>query len=235
VRATLLHGALGVRVDSSESPVAALLIVCDELCDWQPTRHSRNSTSDRARSINDRTIVAAPKRGRASQVGIAGLWFQGKDGPLRSGLDPGKRMDEEGPTALRKWPEVVVRLHSPRDLDGAAFEIWLRTAQNVGRIHSNGAGWGPTFTLVNEVPGRLKALQHTTPSLLAEISARSRGVIRGRLQRWLESATLSADDKTESVCAGELSRQFTPDDIAYYMPELLDTALEVIEELERIA
>jgi CheY-like chemotaxis protein len=239
VRATVLHGALGVSIDSCENPVAAMLVVCDEIFDWRPARRQRPDVELRsALAANVIHGRGRPSRGRARHFGIAGIWAHSdQPGKLVVGLDPGERAANGNGGAQPSWPNIVIGLRSQNDLDASVIEHWLRSAQNIGRIRHSGAGWGPSVTLESEVPPRLMKLGKTTRTLLNETVQRTRLSIRGRLQHWLETALFSDFDsnqvRIEAVQLIALNRPLANDDIAAHLPELVAAASEVLFELER--
>jgi hypothetical protein len=229
VRATLLHGALGVQIDSSDNAVAALLVVCDEVCDWEPTRAATRTTLRDGRTLNDRELGNGHAQGRTRTLGIGGFWCEHKSGELRAGLNP----SNVGTT----WPHIFIGLRSPRELTHSVLELWLRSAQNIGRIRRTPTGWSPSITLEGQVPPRLHAVGQNTRTLLDAIAQRTRSTLRGRLHRWLENAAVfpaQEDGATrEAVTLIGLGRPIASDDVVHYFLDLVETAHQVVDERER--
>ncbi len=237
VRATLLHGALGAAVDSAENGVAALLVLCDELCDWPPARSLTAHMGRDGRLLNERSNGLVRHNGRARTLGITGLWVEpDASGGLRVGLDPSAGVRAEA--AEPGWPCITIGLRKPHELAGAVLELWLRSAQNIGRIRRSSAGWAPSITIEGEVPARLASVGQTTRSLLDATAQRTRSAVRGRLHQWLENSAVFPDcelagSSREAVHLIGLQRTLASDDIALYLPELLETAFTVLEDRER--
>ncbi|MET0388470.1 MAG: hypothetical protein ABW321_21040 [Polyangiales bacterium] len=245
VRATVLHGALGACIESNDDPIAALLVLCDELFDWRPSR--RQSQSGARSFDHEASVLRRRRRGRARRFGMAGLWLHiDADGKLIAGLDPEQnaarpgrdRESTESGLSAAAWPTIVICLRHPQDLDAEVMEHWLRSAQNLGRIRRSSGDFGPCVVLEHEVPPRLQKLGKDTRWLLDETFQRTRNHNRSGLKQWLENADIARGEDAhgkaiESVALAPLHRAIATDDIEHHLEELILTAFDVIEDLER--
>jgi hypothetical protein len=135
VRAVLLHDVVGMPIDSRRDPVAALLILCNEIFDWDQGRcaEGAQATARRARSPDHWIRLPAVRIEPSATGGAPVLCLQ---------LDPDQ---------ARAWPAVHMMLQPPHLLDGSVLRVWVTKAQSLGRIGGTTAGWSPTLTIRSSI------------------------------------------------------------------------------------
>ena len=181
VRAVLLHGASREQVRADRDPSATLLILLNEVFEWDRSRHLGPAPSTIGRSFHVMAADVPPREPRDRWIRIRGLEVRVTEaGLLDATLEIG------GAGALSHWPEIHIGLQVPQRLDVPVFRLWLSKAQNLGRIVSTSAGFGPTLVIGSTVDVSLSTRGLTTKQLL-DLVAESRGLtpIRPALRAWL--------------------------------------------------
>lgn len=236
VRATLLHGAFGVKLDVAKDAVAALLVLCDELCDWYPSKPLLDR-SEPSRRLNDQTVQCSARQGRARALDLLDLWLQEESGRLVAGIAPPPYAAPTGtgwPTKRVYWPRFEIILRPPSELDVAVLEVWLRCAQNLGRISCAGQRWAPVIKLANAIPNRLNGVQHLTRDLLDELASEL-DPETVRLNGWLgESELFSSGDHppTEAVYLVPDAGPASDDHVLVCMDDIVKLATDIVERWE---
>lgn len=192
VRAVLLHQVVTQPVDVSCDPVAALLILCDEVFDWLPSTRSRpllvgwgglgrheldvRRGGSRARRIVLEDVSYNEDRGR---------WVLAQDGSTR---DFG-------------WPRISIRLQESDHLDLPVYQLWLSMVQNLVRLKPSERDWAPRVQVEGTVPGALDAARLTTFTALERLADSSQLPFRSRLLSYLRESTLRrhAGSGSESI------------------------------------
>jgi hypothetical protein len=218
VRATLLHAAVGQTIDPDLDPAASLLVLCDELFDWDPsTRHTASE--------------ARPYRTRADRLRLVGFAPLLADGELVLTLDLAAGIDPDAPP--RCWPRLELRLQSPGTLEMPVFRAWLTMAQNLGRIRRSQEGFGADIRLHALIPPRTRMTTQSTYALLERAIHHSRLPIRSRLQSWLAAQDKDASGGEERFIITPLGRLMAPESLRPHLPAIIAQASAVLEELER--
>jgi hypothetical protein len=182
VRAVLLHDVVGIPIDSGREPVAALLLLCNEIFEWDRTRHPGRSPA--AGNLNVMATALTPREPRDRWIAIPALRVR----PAARGGAPEVVLELGGEEALA-WPAVRMMLQRPEPHDGPVFRVWIRKAQSLGRLQPTGAGWSPRLEIRSSVGMGLHP--HDTRSLLLE-AIDSTGGVRGLggLREWLQEGDL---------------------------------------------
>jgi hypothetical protein len=219
VRATLLHAAVGQTIDPDLDPAASLLVLCDELFDWDP--------STQRRPLGD----VRPYRSRAARLKLVGFAPVIADGELVLTLDLRTGVDPDGP--VRCWPRVELRLQPPGTLQMPVFRAWLSMAQNLGRIRRSQEGFGANVRLHAAIPPRTRLTTKSTFALLERAIHHSRLPIRSRLQSWLAAQEMDLDEGEERFTILTLGRLMATESLRPHLPSIVEQANAVLEELER--
>jgi hypothetical protein len=179
LRAVLLHGVTTQVIDSVLDPVAALLVLCDELFDWDPVARGGAESSP-----SPAGLPAAPHRSRVAHLQLQGFEASVVAGEFVASI-PARLPPADEP--LREtWPALALTLHRPQVLGQPTYEVWLSIAQNLRRIEPSFLGWGPVLRLSGEAPQRYQPAGGTW-RLLQDAVSRSRVPVRGHLSAWLDA------------------------------------------------
>jgi hypothetical protein len=229
VRAILLHGAVANPIDLSRDPNAALLVLCDEICDWYPV-HPRMQSGAGGGALNAKEWQPRRDGQRARDVGLHGFWGAAERGVLITGVAPPEGVADGSPP---RWPLLSIRLRAPSELSASVLEIWLCSAQNLGRI-SRSTEWAPCITMANNVPPRLAVLGSETKAFFEELVQAEQLT---ELQDWLERAVFERDVATgvESVQLWAGETLGPPEDIARRLPDILTKATFLLSKKEQAA
>lgn len=231
LRAVLLHSLPTLTVDVERDPVAAFLLLCDELFEWEPFTRPGASPETPARSMIAMAADLRPRRSRARNLRLPGLTVRVEpDGSLSSwlALDP---QDYE-----RGWPRCELRLHAPERLESPVHCAWLTIGQNLGRIDRSRHGWGPRVTLASPVPLRLRAVGLSTFRLLGQVAHSSRHPARVSLERWLfEVGGFESDERggMERVVVEARNHVLHGEDIRRAFRAITEDVERVVSEFER--
>jgi len=212
VRAILLHGATVVPVDSDTDPAAALLLVCNELCEWEPDRSAVSSPSQAPRAA--RLLKMGLRRAEPCYraVRISGLQHTFESGRLSSSLPD------------QSWPTLEIVLQPPGHLTRPSYLISLHKAQTIGRLRlSERSHWRPSLTIVSDIEPRLRALGLSGRSILEWLAQHSHASIRPWLAHWLTAAHPFVDTTdlgTETVRLNPLPSPLCPFDVTQQLSRL---------------
>lgn len=231
LRAILLHSLPALTIDVERDPVAGLLVLCDELFEWEPFVRPGPAQQAPGRSI---AVMASDVRARQSRtvhVALPGLAVHARaGGELDATL-------ELGPADLRAgWPRVQLKLFVPERLEMQPHFIWLAIGQNLCRIERSRYGWGPSVAVSGAIPARLRAAGLNTRRLLGQIAVHSRHPARVSLERWLfDVGVFSTDDTegTERVVLEARNHVMHSEDIRRAFRALDEDAERVLQEFER--
>src|SRR5262249_13561817 len=101
VRAILLHDCLSAPIDAQRDPVAALLVLGNEVWEWDPW--TQVAPSDRGRSLHKMGTSVAAHEPQDYLIRLRGMRFKAADGGLVACLPL--------PSAPREtWPTIAVTL-----------------------------------------------------------------------------------------------------------------------------
>jgi hypothetical protein len=173
VRAILLHQVVTQPIDSGRDPVAALLVLCDELMDWRPSGRSKDGLPVGRPPLGRRQLDVRPEGSRARKISIEGLHCDGDTWTLT--------LRENKP-----WPCIEIQLQEPDHLTMPVYQTWLLMFENLGRL-SDGhpTQWAPSIDIVSSVPGHLAALESNHLAVLDNLIRSTRLPCRAHLRKWL--------------------------------------------------
>jgi hypothetical protein len=182
VRAVLLHGARTLPVYVGRDPVAALLVFCDELFEWETMLRRGPSANAVGRSLQAMAVSMRPHESRVDRITLPGLRItRGESG---SGID----IWYEAPARTAAAPGLIVAelaLRAPEQLYAQAYDLWLSMAQNLGRVHMGMPGegvsdWYPMVVVTSREPWPI-----AMGSLLYQLAATSFLPPAPAITRWL--------------------------------------------------
>lgn len=233
LRAVLLHSLPTLPIDVERDPVAALLVLCDELFEWEPFVRPGSSHDAPGRSMIAMAADLRPRRSRVRSLALPGLTIEaGADGTLRAALAL------TGQDIRLGWPQIHLRLQLPERLEVPLHFVWLSMAQNLGRVDRSRYGWGPGVTVSNAIPTRLRAAGLNTRRLLGQVAVHSRNPARVSLERWLFDIGRFSTDEAEGVERVLLEARnhvLHSEDIRRSFRALEEDLARVLQEFERRA
>ncbi|MCA9547621.1 MAG: hypothetical protein KC613_24630, partial [Myxococcales bacterium] len=166
LRAVLLHRAFTVTLAPRQEPVAWLLVLCDELVDWDPHVLDRRLGAPRGRTPRVLGGDLKPHRSRARSARLEGTQGVVVEGRLALSLPD--------PQAIPRL-QITVRLRADIGLAGRSQLVWLAAAQNLERLHPLVVGTearavdvGPAVTFEMGLAGWRRDVGFDTRTLLRE-------------------------------------------------------------------
>ncbi len=250
VRAVLLHGVptRPILLDAEEGqadPVAALLVVCDELFEWLPNQSVAPSPNTVARSRHTLAAEDRPVHSRTRRVRLRDLTVLADGEQLSAALHIGKKRRGLG------WPAIDLVLEPTEFQDVPVLQTWLSLTQNLRRIRRSGAGFGPMITVYTEIPPRLQDLKlHGTRELLERVvrSPYARQLpLAASLEVWLSDDSRFPDPRSledpqhrprdtrlreQCVVIRAEGRAFHTRDIRASFPQMLEIVDRILADLE---
>ncbi len=189
IRAVLLHRALSVRIENDKDPVAALLVLCDELLDWDPRKHNIPTASTSDRVFHYTTADIKPEDPVFASILIEGLTSQPPPDTLETENSEQKCTKfnmiftaEEG----KYWPRIAMELQRPDRLYLPVFKIWLTKSQNLSRITFREEDFfAPQLTINSTKPIHLGRQINDSLHVLELLAARSDAFCRKKLREWV--------------------------------------------------
>jgi hypothetical protein len=220
VRAVLLDGIANERLSAKSDPVAALLVLSDELFAWNPQPGLEVPFVHRLRSEG-----RPPPR--FESIDLLDLEFRiESDGRVR-----GRFSADVGDRQLPVLPRFRVRLADPDGRpEDPVVETWLRLRQSLGRIELGLKGsW---IEIESKIPQRVAEAGLDCRRLLSEIADRAPLALRPSLETWIGSLP---EDETAPVGYERMSIQadgkpLHSGELEPYLPELERIEREVIQE-----
>lgn len=226
VRAVLLARVVTLKINLEADPVAALLVVCDELFAWNP-RPVAARAMEAWRWLHERQ--ASSLTTRFESIDLPELHFR-IDRIKESGRPPYETLVgilDEPPYLL---PSFAIEVADPDEvLDGNVYGVWLGLQQNLGRIEVNSSPatqTEPWIKVRSRVPRQLDGCGLTCRVLLEEVAHRASSKLRTSLEAWLKEWEPRRENDYEECWIKTLKAQEKP--FAREEP----TAW--IEELERL-
>ncbi len=233
-RAILLHQVVTQDIETKDDPVAALLVLCDEIFDWLPSRKRRSSIHAGSIRGGAQELDVRPEGSRAKWIYLPQLALSSDDmspHDLRWKL----RLTQED--LDNGWPTVEIHLKEPDHLDQPTWQIWLQVFQNLARINQGQHGWRPFIRVISTIPGELQQVGLHTQSLLARWASSSRKTAASQLRNWLVGPYFDSGEEspTEALSIPAGMRRYFTKNISrdfYVMDEQLDTILRAHRHLE---
>ncbi len=226
-RAVLLHGAVHELIDPERDPAAALLVLCDELFDWDPTE-AGPAVGGLGPSLGSLAVGLGPRRSRAGALRFPQLRLEVEPAVGAPRLRCALRLP--GPSA--PWPEVELAL-VPADAGGPPpWRAWLSVAQNLQRVVPGAQGFAPRVRIRGAIPPLVGGAVDGTRGLLAQLCGLGRQAWRGRLRRWVDDAQVQVHDELdEELIVDALGRALARLDLRAAFPELSAEAERLLLEL----
>jgi len=228
IRAILLHNAVTVPVSIENDPAAALLILCNEIFEWEPTGYIGSSPGAIATSLHVMASIIPPPEPRYRWISIQDSRVEINDGKLEYLIDESRS----------GWPSIDYLLQKPELLDLPAYLLWIKKAQNFARLKPHpGIGWKPRIRIQGWVAPFLKERGFNSKKLLFYLSERTLPQIRPYLRRWLAEESFKAeepDSKIESIILSPLQYEFFHENIINWFAIMDHEAMEILKEFEII-
>lgn len=218
-RAILFHGINTQEIRTEEDPVAALLVLCDELIVWRQS-HEPPTPSEAGRYIHSMSSELRPEESIFLALGMRGLdWTldpaqEGKPARLSFTLDSQANQGSAPPESKTKtWPVIRATLRQPDRLPTSVYKLWLLTSQNLGRIVPlSQIKFGPVLHLTSKIPSRHPEL--SIREIFSQVVPRADLSLRPCLQRWLARYPAVKSEEEESATCGPArpfcERRLTP-------------------------
>ena len=140
VRAILLHNALDVRVFVATDPIAAILVLCDEIFEWDPVHSSSPGTIGKSLQVIAADVPSHEPRDRLIKIDHL---------RLNNDLEARLRLPEPRP---EHWPTIHIELQGPQRLATPVHLLWLRKSANLGRIVPSPGGFAPRVVMRSALP-----------------------------------------------------------------------------------
>jgi hypothetical protein len=226
LRAILLHDVVTREIDTDKDPVAALLVMCNEVFEWSPSHHA--GTRPHTLGRPPRGPGPSPSMYRVERsIEIHHITQTARSGSSATQFDAVL----SAPSGT--WPEIVVELMPPEYLDGPVLRVWLAKAQAMGRIKPGSkSGFGPILLIRSALdPDLLHCKLDTRQALKRALKEHT---LLPELIEWCEvTERFSSKAWTEQVRLGYLKKQIYDGDIQDRIPEIEKTVAEYLERLER--
>jgi hypothetical protein len=217
IRAVILHGAVCERIVVEQDPAAALLVLCDEIFEWEPSNRGAPGPNAVGRALHAMAVDLPPLPAHVSHAGMDGLSVTCNErGLLEATLDITRVEPHDN------WPTFRIELEHPEFLDIPAYRLLLATAQKVGRISRSQLGFGPRVfvrtAIANDADGIAQLFQR--------VVAESRLPIRTVIERWLslqrahDMPPVKGPGGVETWLLETLDPAYYVDDIRWYLPAL---------------
>ncbi|MBK8256555.1 MAG: hypothetical protein IPK82_28280 [Polyangiaceae bacterium] len=233
VRAVLLHGAATGQIQTSVDPAAAMLIVCNEVFEWDPGRHLAPAPSSIGRSFHVMAADVPAREPRDAWIKIPGLRVVTSD-PNRGELHSFIRIDDK----RRGVPEIQIGLQAPQRLDVPVLRLWLLKAQSLGRLVPTREGLLPIVVMRSRIDGALLSRGLTTKQLLDHVTdRRSLLHIRPALRAWLNTREIfsevrSHDRNEESIVLAPLGQRLLFEDLFEWVKKIEEEAWVVVQSID---
>ena len=232
VRAVLFHGAATGQIRSDVDPVASMLIVCNEIFEWDPGRHAAPAPSSIGRSFHVMAADVPAREPRDAWIRIPSLVVRASE--TEGELDALLRVD---PTQ-KTWPEIHVGLQVPQRLDVPVLRLWVAKAQSLGRLVATRHGLCPTVVMRSRIDLTLLSRGLTTKSLLDRVADRkSLSAVRPALRAWLAlkdrfQEREIGDRSEESVRLGPLEQRLLFENLFEWLRRIEEEAWSVVQSID---
>jgi hypothetical protein len=231
VRAVLLARIPTLDIDLQEDPVAALLVVCDELFSWNPRPGGVRPLESR-RWLYDQDVLALSNRFLTLE--LSELHFAIHTDKNRQQHDT-LVATLSAPRYL--LPSFVIETANPnRGLDGTTYSIWLGLRQNLGRIKAQAQNETetaperskPWIKIRSQKSEMLTDCNLTIRTLLEEVAHRASSGLRTSLDAWLKEWDTGSTKDKEECSIGPLGEPFSREESTLWSEELERLVREVI-------
>ncbi len=186
VRAVLLARVVTLRINLEADPVAALLVVCDELFAWNPRPVAARGL-EAWRWLHERQ--ASSLTTRFESIELPELHFR-IDRIEEEGRPPFETLVGVLDEPLHLLPSFAIEVADPDEvLEGNVPGVWLGLQQNLGRIKvssSPSRQMEPWIKVRSRVPRQLAGCGLTCRTLLEEVAHRASSKLRTSLEAWLK-------------------------------------------------
>lgn len=240
VRAVLVHGASTGPLRTDVDPVAAMLVVCNEIFEWDQGRHLAPAPNSIGRSFHVMAADVPPREPRDAWIKIPRLSVRAADSPVGE-LESILHVDPTHKT----WPEIEIRLQAPQRLDVPVLRLWLLKAQSLGRLVATRHGLCPTVVMRSLVDVTLLSRGLTTKSLLDRVVERKAlSPIRPALRAWLAqrdrfeevdlpgSAAEDVQRTEEIVRLGPLEQRLLFENLFDWVRKIEEEAWSVVQSID---
>lgn len=233
VRAVLVHGASTGQLRSDVDPVASMLVVCNEIFEWDQGRHLAPAPSSIGRSFHVMAADVPAREPRDAWIKIPSLSVRATNpetGELSSQLivDP----------TQKTWPEIHIGLQPPQRLDVPVLRLWLLKAQSLGRLVATRHGLCPTVVMRSRIDVTLLSRGLTTKTLLDRVAERKAlSAIRPALRAWLAQRDRFTeiempDRNEESVRLGPLEQRLLFENLSEWVRKIEEEAWGVVQSID---
>lgn len=198
VRAVLMHYAIAVQIQADHDPVAVLLLLCDEVFEWDPSMQT--APTETGRNLQMMGTALSPHILRDRCIRLRSVIMNERSAEACLTL-PASSSDS--------WPILDLTLADPEQLDLPVFRLWLRKSRNLGRVQRGASGLGPTIVVRSRVSCLMQRLGLTNASLLEELADRVSPDYQDALHEWVLEVLTSRNSpgtaEDEYVSVGPLS------------------------------
>lgn len=188
VRAILFHQAFEYKISVARDPAAALLALCDEVFDWQPSTKRTSLLFAGAFRGGPVGLDVRPEGSRAKEIRLPGVEARLAEDDSPEGLRWVLRLTER--ESSEGWPRIELGLKDPDVLEVPAWQIWLQLAQNLSRLEppkDDPKGFSPIVRITSKVPGRFRLHNRKSHNMLIGARGKLRQKFERELAIWLET------------------------------------------------
>ncbi|MFT4624573.1 MAG: hypothetical protein ACI8PZ_003232 [Myxococcota bacterium] len=176
-RAILLHACTWQPISVDADPAAALLALCDEVFDWEPSVRAGPAAHAIGHSPQVMATELGARESRARRIVLRGLAARVEPtGALRLTLDVASRS---------LWPRFDVELVSPLHLGTPSHRPVLTMAQNLSRVRAGSSGFGPFVRVALRTHPHLAA--RSTRTLLLQALRETSDPVAAEVLAWIEA------------------------------------------------
>lgn len=245
VRAVLVHEAATGPIRTDSDPVAAMLIVCNEVFEWDPSRHLAPAPSSIGRSFHVMAADVPAREPRDAWIQIPSLQVRAvrptRDEHAAADEDVGLVLDASLTVSADQetFPEIHIGLQAPQRLDVPVLRLWVLKAQSLGRLVPTRYGLCPTIVMRSRIDMVLSDRGLTTKSLLDRVAERKPlAKIRPALRAWLAKDQLVEEESRlrregyESVHLGPLKQGLLFADLFTWLKRIEEEAWAVVQSID---
>ena len=245
VRAILLHNAAPVPIDCEKDPLASVLIVTNELLEWDLGHHVgfyAGGPGDVLRSLAVRDTKREARFQWVKMKGFSMSKTRAKEPyPLNFYIKPPKGFQSRS-YQEESWPVIYVQLQEPEKMDVPTFVLWLLKAQQFARLKPGEKNcWAPCMTIISKSLSSGFLPVKNSVQLLCWLAQESSLPVRPALIRWLDhllkegekGPLLEIKDREEIIRLTHLKKALYHEDIRRWIPRLTLEATAILEKRAR--